>query len=508
MEVFYRNIFWMIAQDTGYIHLWTVACRTLRVGASLCSVVATALTTAVVPAWADGTPPPLPDAAAIVAAALPACAAGDRSGGGRAETPVIPRFSRDTSPVPPTRPPAHPPTRFPRTAGAARAADCAWGPAAPAVGGTSFRGAPPAAGDTANTTGDNSVVLRSETPPNRPFSEPATEPVADTRLAEAAAPQTFVWNWDWNCDPAFRAARPAARAGRTTVIVWNWHWSCNGARRRPPRSPASPSASLATSPSRCGSRAPATPAMSCSRSAPPRRPPSKASRQPRRLRRRSRRAAVELPALPVAPDAAPAAPVPALPVESAPTELPPRRPRRTRLAEAHRLPTVLRPDGTSRSPRVVLPRQASLRRAVSRRAARRPPLRSSAQRLRLRTPGPRVPPRRRARAHRFPVPSSPVPSDPVPAVLSVGQLSGHGGGSNAERRADDDDARGPSPCLPVSRPVDRPTSTPSRACHSATPAWLTPRGSAQTAAAVGAPQPMEPRTGGNQCASCYSRSSW
>ena len=68
-------------------------------------------------------------------------------------------------------------------------------------------------------------------------------------------PQTFIWNWYWNCatDEAMPAV-PAPPAGATTIVL-NWHWAC---AEPPPRStsPASPSAWRATSPSPCGSGSP------------------------------------------------------------------------------------------------------------------------------------------------------------------------------------------------------------------------------------------------------------
>ncbi len=51
-------------------------------------------------------------------------------------------------------------------------------------------------------------------------------------------PQTWIWNWDWNClDDSTGAssvvpADPGSSAGESWV--WNWHWSCGSAGAPPP----------------------------------------------------------------------------------------------------------------------------------------------------------------------------------------------------------------------------------------------------------------------------------
>jgi hypothetical protein len=102
-----------------------------------------------------------------------------------AEVPPAPAPSPDPVPQPaPTDMPAPAPTT----------------PATPATGSVAD------AGDTGNTTDDNSNDIT----------------VASTSIP----PQTFVWNWFWNC--ATDEATPAVTAppANATVIVLNWHWDC------------------------------------------------------------------------------------------------------------------------------------------------------------------------------------------------------------------------------------------------------------------------------------------
>src|SRR3954447_8945753 len=185
-------------------------------GLSVCGAVAAL---AVSPAYADdgATNPADPSAiVAAVAAAVPSMPTPQVPAAPKLptapETPVIPPVS---AAVPPVIPPAEAPAAAPQ-APSAPPPSTPVTPTAPVVAPqpepsstpqpTSAATPLPAPSDTGNTTVDNSSGIT--TPPS------------------TTAPQTFIWNWYWNCktDEAVPSV-PSPPAGATTIIL-NWHWAC------------------------------------------------------------------------------------------------------------------------------------------------------------------------------------------------------------------------------------------------------------------------------------------
>ena len=188
-------------------------------GLSVCGAVAAL---AVGPARADDgvTTPAVPtDATAIVASVAAAVPSMPEPQGPAApqtpvvpETPVIPSVSPTVPPVIPPEPAAAEPTQTvspePQIAPAPPATPvvAAQPEPTPTPQPAPAAAAAPATPDTANTTPDNSNGITLSAPQN--------------------APQTFIWNWYWNCaTDEGTPSVPAPPAGATTVVL-NWHWAC------------------------------------------------------------------------------------------------------------------------------------------------------------------------------------------------------------------------------------------------------------------------------------------
>src|SRR3954447_24202612 len=185
-------------------------------GLSVCGAVAAL---AVSPAYADDGATNPADPSAIVAAVAAAVPSMSEPQGPAApqlptapETPVIPSVS---AAVPHVIPPAEAPAAAPQ-APSTPPPSTPVTPTAPVVAPqpepspapqpTPAATPLPAPSDTGNTTVDNSNGIT--TPPS------------------TTAPQTFIWNWYWNCktDEAVPSV-PSPPAGATTIIL-NWHWAC------------------------------------------------------------------------------------------------------------------------------------------------------------------------------------------------------------------------------------------------------------------------------------------
>jgi hypothetical protein len=197
--------------------------RGLAVSLTVCGAVAAL---AVTPARADDGPPAVVDPTVIVAATSAAAP-------GVALDPAAPLDAPADAPTPPettavlpdlpTIPPAIPPLPAAESTPPAVSADDPSTPApgpepapqpappdtpapAPAAQAGPDTSLPAKPGDTGNTAADNSSDI--------------------TVVAPSSPPQTFIWNWFWNCaaDEAVPAA--AAPPANATVIVLDWHWDC------------------------------------------------------------------------------------------------------------------------------------------------------------------------------------------------------------------------------------------------------------------------------------------
>lgn len=68
-------------------------------------------------------------------------------------------------------------------------------------------------------------------PAAAPAPDPAVSPTAATvenaAASPNAAPDTWIWNWTWNCDP--QSAPPAQSSADASASnwVWNWTWNCD-----------------------------------------------------------------------------------------------------------------------------------------------------------------------------------------------------------------------------------------------------------------------------------------
>jgi hypothetical protein len=68
-------------------------------------------------------------------------------------------------------------------------------------------------------------------PAAAPAPDPAASPTAATvenaAASPNAAPDTWIWNWTWNCDP--NSAPPAQSSADASASnwVWNWTWNCD-----------------------------------------------------------------------------------------------------------------------------------------------------------------------------------------------------------------------------------------------------------------------------------------
>lgn len=130
--------------------------------------------------------------------------------------PVSPAIPPVVSPSAPAADPAPAADGTPSPVSPARPLPAVPVPAPPAAGTTEAPSAPDVApavkpsGDTnGNTVSDNSASITDQA-------------VSD---ASMSGPQTWVWNWSWNCDKSTLAAPPQAPAG-STVWLWNWQWAC------------------------------------------------------------------------------------------------------------------------------------------------------------------------------------------------------------------------------------------------------------------------------------------
>jgi hypothetical protein len=135
------------------------------------------------------TPVVLPVLPAIPPAIPPAATAGSPPPAVSTEVPPPPAPSPDPAPQ------AAPPDTNTGTGAAAPAP-----PSTPVTAGTED------AGDTGNTALDNSNDITVSSP-----SEP---------------PQTFIWNWFWNCSTDEAVPAVTSPPANATVIVLNWHWDC------------------------------------------------------------------------------------------------------------------------------------------------------------------------------------------------------------------------------------------------------------------------------------------
>ena len=80
---------------------------------------------------------------------------------------------------------------------------------------------PPSPDTAPTTTAPAETQYHEQNPPDIIASDKAPEQLS-------APPQTWVWNWDWNCSEAAPASPSAPPAGASTWI-WNWRWSCGAA---------------------------------------------------------------------------------------------------------------------------------------------------------------------------------------------------------------------------------------------------------------------------------------
>jgi hypothetical protein len=197
-----------------------MSCRTsLALGLSVCGAVAAL---AASPARADDGVPSPADPTTIIATAL-----ASESSVPDPQVAVMPQLppppAVPETPVIPSVSPAIPPA-IPSAAGDVDAQSAP----SPAVT-TSAPSTPPPTVEPSTTA--------TPPPPDASAPEPTTAPgdtgntAADnsngiTTDTVATTPQTFVWNWFWNCssDEGVPAV-PSPPAGATTIIL-NWHWAC------------------------------------------------------------------------------------------------------------------------------------------------------------------------------------------------------------------------------------------------------------------------------------------
>ena len=64
-----------------------------------------------------------------------------------------------------------------------------------------------------------------------PSTDLATTPTAATVDESAAsatgAPDTWIWNWSWNCDPQSAPPAQLPADASASTWVWNWNWDCD-----------------------------------------------------------------------------------------------------------------------------------------------------------------------------------------------------------------------------------------------------------------------------------------
>jgi hypothetical protein len=123
--------------------------------------------------------------------------------------PTIPPAATAGSPPPAVStevPPPPAPSPDPAPQAAPPDTNTGTGAAAPAPPATPVTAGTEDAGDTGNTALDNSNDITVSSP-----SEP---------------PQTFIWNWFWNCSTDEAVPAVTSPPANATVIVLNWHWDC------------------------------------------------------------------------------------------------------------------------------------------------------------------------------------------------------------------------------------------------------------------------------------------
>jgi hypothetical protein len=63
--------------------------------------------------------------------------------------------------------------------------------------------------------------------PADPAATPTAATVDDSAVSGSGAPDTWIWNWTWNCDPQTAPPAELPADANAPNWVWNWAWNCD-----------------------------------------------------------------------------------------------------------------------------------------------------------------------------------------------------------------------------------------------------------------------------------------